>query len=158
MHPISSWILNWLSEHPYSKSASQFSVSTTITRGSQRLTGEGLDAKLPPVYFLPAPGIYCARKEGYHFRGHLAYFESLRYKNINRHPHFYIQEPSRMAHSRTTATFFGSSGCCTRQCCARKDSDQHLWPFTETLGRPRARGSEKLHRARSFTDRRVRCR
>ncbi|KAF7723489.1 hypothetical protein EC973_002000 [Apophysomyces ossiformis] len=53
-----SWILNWLSEHPYSNNTSQFSVSTTITRAGQRLTGEGMDAMLPPVYFLPAPGIH----------------------------------------------------------------------------------------------------
>ncbi|KAI7855617.1 BCS1 N terminal-domain-containing protein [Circinella umbellata] len=54
-----SWILNWLNDHPYSRNASRFSVSTTITRAGQRLIGEGLDAhKLPPVYFLPAPGIH----------------------------------------------------------------------------------------------------
>ncbi|KAI9268082.1 P-loop containing nucleoside triphosphate hydrolase protein [Phascolomyces articulosus] len=54
-----SWILNWLNDQPYSRNASRFSVSTTITRAGQRLIGEGLDAnKLPPVYFLPAPGIH----------------------------------------------------------------------------------------------------
>ncbi|KAI9492142.1 BCS1 N terminal-domain-containing protein [Zychaea mexicana] len=54
-----SWILNWLNDQPYSQNASRFSVSTTITRAGQRLIGEGLDAsKLPPVYFLPAPGIH----------------------------------------------------------------------------------------------------
>ncbi|KAI8145593.1 P-loop containing nucleoside triphosphate hydrolase protein [Fennellomyces sp. T-0311] len=54
-----SWILNWLNDLPYSQNASRFSVSTTITRAGQRLIGEGLDAhKLPPVYFLPAPGIH----------------------------------------------------------------------------------------------------
>ncbi|KAI8338985.1 P-loop containing nucleoside triphosphate hydrolase protein [Chlamydoabsidia padenii] len=52
-----SWILNWLSEHPYAQQANQFSVSTTITRAGQRLTGEGLDAMLPPIYFLPAHGM-----------------------------------------------------------------------------------------------------
>lgn len=52
-----SWILNWLSEQPYSKNTSRFSVSTSILRAGQRLPGEGLDAMLPPVYFLPAPGI-----------------------------------------------------------------------------------------------------
>lgn len=51
-----SWILNWLSEHPYSQKACQFTVSTSISRAGQRLTGEGLDAFLPPIYFLPAPG------------------------------------------------------------------------------------------------------
>ncbi|KAI9323306.1 hypothetical protein BX666DRAFT_1846765 [Dichotomocladium elegans] len=55
---IQSWILNWLSEHPYSQTTSRFSVSTTITRAGQRLAGEGLDAMLPPVYFLPAPGMH----------------------------------------------------------------------------------------------------
>ncbi|KAI8391647.1 P-loop containing nucleoside triphosphate hydrolase protein [Radiomyces spectabilis] len=53
-----SWILNWLSEHPYTRNARQFSVSTSIGRAGQRVTGEGLDAMLPPVYFLPAPGIH----------------------------------------------------------------------------------------------------
>ncbi|OZJ05905.1 hypothetical protein BZG36_01175 [Bifiguratus adelaidae] len=53
-----SWILNWLTDHPYSTKATQFSVSTSICRAGQRLTGEGLDAHLPPVYFLPAPGFH----------------------------------------------------------------------------------------------------
>ncbi|CAO3613576.1 unnamed protein product [Mucor hiemalis] len=53
-----SWILNWLSEQPYSKNTSRFSVSTSILRAGQRLPGEGLDALLPPVYFLPAPGMH----------------------------------------------------------------------------------------------------
>ncbi|KAI9485799.1 MAG: P-loop containing nucleoside triphosphate hydrolase protein [Benjaminiella poitrasii] len=53
-----SWILNWLSEQPYSKRTSRFSVSTSIVREGQRLTGEGIDAMLPPVYFLPAPGMH----------------------------------------------------------------------------------------------------
>ncbi|KAG2197708.1 hypothetical protein INT47_007942 [Mucor saturninus] len=53
-----SWILNWLSEQPYSKNTSRFSVSTSILRAGQRLPGEGLDAMLPPVYFLPAPGMH----------------------------------------------------------------------------------------------------
>ncbi|KAF9396117.1 hypothetical protein BGX21_009662 [Mortierella sp. AD011] len=35
-----SWILNWLSDHPYSKKATQFSVSTTIARGAQKINGE----------------------------------------------------------------------------------------------------------------------
>jgi chaperone BCS1 len=51
-----SWILNWLSEQPYSKHTSRFSVSTSILRAGQRLPGEGMDAMLPPVYFLPSPG------------------------------------------------------------------------------------------------------
>jgi hypothetical protein len=51
-----SWILNWLNEHPYSAQATQFSVSTVISRGGQRLPGEGLDTTAPPVYFLPAYG------------------------------------------------------------------------------------------------------
>ncbi|KAG2203195.1 hypothetical protein INT46_006708 [Mucor plumbeus] len=53
-----SWILNWLSEQPYSQKTSRFSVSTSILRAGQRLPGEGLDANLPPVYFLPSPGIH----------------------------------------------------------------------------------------------------
>lgn len=53
-----SWILNWLSEQPYSKKTSRFSVSTSILRAGQRLPGEGLDANLPPVYFLPSPGMH----------------------------------------------------------------------------------------------------
>ncbi|KAI8882502.1 hypothetical protein K501DRAFT_251249 [Backusella circina FSU 941] len=53
-----SWLLNWLSDQPYSKKTSRFSVSTTISRAGQRLTGEGLDALVPPVYFLPAPGMH----------------------------------------------------------------------------------------------------
>jgi chaperone BCS1 len=53
---LPSWILNWLSDQPYSKNTSRFSVSTSILRAGQRLPGEGLDALLPPVYFLPAPG------------------------------------------------------------------------------------------------------
>lgn len=55
-HKNISWILNWLSEQPYSKNTSRFSVSTSILRAGQRLPGEGLDALMPPVYFLPAPG------------------------------------------------------------------------------------------------------
>ncbi|KAF9571241.1 hypothetical protein EC968_000837 [Mortierella alpina] len=39
-----SWILNWLSDHPYSKKATQFSVSTTIARGAQKINGEGGDS------------------------------------------------------------------------------------------------------------------
>ncbi|KAF9433034.1 hypothetical protein BGZ76_009971 [Entomortierella beljakovae] len=35
-----SWILNWLSDHPYSKNATQFSVLTTIARGAQTINGE----------------------------------------------------------------------------------------------------------------------
>lgn len=53
-----SWILNWLSEQPYSQKTSRFSVSTSILRAGQRLPGEGLDANLPPVYFLPSPGMH----------------------------------------------------------------------------------------------------
>lgn len=53
---ICSWILNWLNEHPYSAQATQFAVSTVISRGAQRLPGEGLDTTAPPVYFLPAHG------------------------------------------------------------------------------------------------------
>ncbi|KAG0259261.1 hypothetical protein DFQ27_004168 [Actinomortierella ambigua] len=34
-----SWILNWLSEHPYSQRATNFSVSTTIARGAQKING-----------------------------------------------------------------------------------------------------------------------
>ncbi|KAF9972068.1 hypothetical protein BGZ73_004885 [Actinomortierella ambigua] len=34
-----SWILNWLSEHPYSRNATNFSVSTTIARGAQKING-----------------------------------------------------------------------------------------------------------------------
>lgn len=52
-----SWILNWLSEQPYSKNTSRFSVSTSILRAGQRLPGEGMDAMLPPIYFLPSPGM-----------------------------------------------------------------------------------------------------
>ncbi|KAI8086045.1 P-loop containing nucleoside triphosphate hydrolase protein [Halteromyces radiatus] len=52
-----SWILNWLSEHPFIEKTTHFTVSTTITRAGQRLTGEGLDALQPPVYFLPAHGM-----------------------------------------------------------------------------------------------------
>lgn len=54
---FNSWILNWLSDQPYSQNTSRFSVSTSILRAGQRLPGEGLDALLPPIYFLPAPGI-----------------------------------------------------------------------------------------------------
>ncbi|KAI8092164.1 P-loop containing nucleoside triphosphate hydrolase protein [Gilbertella persicaria] len=53
-----SWILNWLSEQPYSRNTSRFSVSTSILRAGQRLPGEGLDAMLPPIYFLPSPGTH----------------------------------------------------------------------------------------------------
>ncbi|ORX58709.1 hypothetical protein DM01DRAFT_1333330 [Hesseltinella vesiculosa] len=53
-----SWILNWLSEQPYSRRATQFSVSTTISRQGKPLTGEGIDSLLPAVYFLPAPGFH----------------------------------------------------------------------------------------------------
>ncbi|KAI8583676.1 hypothetical protein K450DRAFT_222254 [Umbelopsis ramanniana AG] len=56
-----SWILNWLNEHPYSAQATQFSVSTVISRGGQRLPGEGLDTTAPPVYFLPAYGFHMLR-------------------------------------------------------------------------------------------------
>jgi chaperone BCS1 len=47
-----------LSEQPYSQKTSRFSVSTSILRAGQRLPGEGLDANLPPVYFLPSPGMH----------------------------------------------------------------------------------------------------
>lgn len=47
-----------MSEQPYSQKTSRFSVSTSILRAGQRLPGEGLDANLPPVYFLPSPGIH----------------------------------------------------------------------------------------------------
>ncbi|KAG0018338.1 hypothetical protein BGZ80_007298 [Entomortierella chlamydospora] len=50
-----SWILNWLSDHPYSKKATQFSVSTTIARGAQKINGEGGDGAVAATYFLPAP-------------------------------------------------------------------------------------------------------
>ncbi|KAF9161986.1 hypothetical protein DFQ26_003968 [Actinomortierella ambigua] len=53
-----SWILNWLSEHPYSQRATNFSVSTTIARGAQKINGEGVDAAFSSVYFLPAPGFH----------------------------------------------------------------------------------------------------
>ncbi|KAF9186824.1 hypothetical protein BGZ51_001745 [Haplosporangium sp. Z 767] len=53
-----SWILNWLSDHPYSKTATQFSVSTTIARGAQRINGEGGDSAVSATYFLPAPGLH----------------------------------------------------------------------------------------------------
>jgi chaperone BCS1 len=53
---VFSWILNWLSDQPYSKVTSRFSVSTSILRVGQRLPGEGLDAITQPVYFLPSPG------------------------------------------------------------------------------------------------------
>jgi len=33
-------------------------VSTSILRAGQRLPGEGLDANMPPVYFLPSPGMH----------------------------------------------------------------------------------------------------
>ncbi|KAG0347162.1 mitochondrial chaperone [Podila humilis] len=51
-----SWILNWLSDHPYAQKATNFSVSTTIARGAQKLNGEGGDGAMPATYFLPAPG------------------------------------------------------------------------------------------------------
>ncbi|KAF9999283.1 hypothetical protein BGZ79_007097 [Entomortierella chlamydospora] len=53
-----SWILNWLSDHPYSKKATQFSVSTTIARGAQKINGEGGDGAVAATYFLPAPGLH----------------------------------------------------------------------------------------------------
>ncbi|KAG0248773.1 hypothetical protein BG011_009927 [Mortierella polycephala] len=53
-----SWILNWLSDHPYSKTATQFSVSTTIARGAQKINGEGGDSAVSATYFLPAPGLH----------------------------------------------------------------------------------------------------
>ncbi|KAG0212169.1 hypothetical protein BGX28_006715 [Mortierella sp. GBA30] len=53
-----SWILNWLSDHPYSKTATQFSVSTTIARGAQKINGEGGDSAISATYFLPAPGLH----------------------------------------------------------------------------------------------------
>ncbi|KAG0226306.1 hypothetical protein BGW42_003765 [Actinomortierella wolfii] len=53
-----SWILNWLSEHPYSRKATNFSVSTTIARGAQKINGEGVDAAFSSLYFLPAPGLH----------------------------------------------------------------------------------------------------
>ncbi|KAI9304515.1 P-loop containing nucleoside triphosphate hydrolase protein [Cunninghamella echinulata] len=53
-----SWILNWLSDHPYTQNATQFSISTTISRVGQNVTGEDLGTNLSPVYFLPAPGIH----------------------------------------------------------------------------------------------------
>ncbi|KAF9586319.1 hypothetical protein BGW38_006941 [Lunasporangiospora selenospora] len=52
-----SWILNWLSDHPYSRDATNFSVSTTIARGAQKLSGEGVGSVQAP-YFLPAPGFH----------------------------------------------------------------------------------------------------
>ncbi|KAF9202544.1 hypothetical protein BGZ49_007311 [Haplosporangium sp. Z 27] len=58
-----SWILNWLSDHPYSKKTTQFSVSTTIARGAQRINGEGGDSAVVSTYFLPAPEIvYCGER------------------------------------------------------------------------------------------------
>ncbi|GJJ68570.1 mitochondrial chaperone BCS1 [Entomortierella parvispora] len=53
-----SWILNWLSDHPYAKKATQFSVSTTIARGAQKINGEGGDGITATTYFLPAPGLH----------------------------------------------------------------------------------------------------
>ncbi|KAG0313743.1 hypothetical protein BGZ99_008600 [Dissophora globulifera] len=53
-----SWILNWLSDHPYSQTATQFSVSTTIARGAQKINGEGGDGAISATYFLPAPGLH----------------------------------------------------------------------------------------------------
>ncbi|KAF9410530.1 hypothetical protein BGZ94_001621 [Podila epigama] len=53
-----SWILNWLSDHPYAQKATNFSVSTTIARGAQKLNGEGGDGAVAPTYFLPAPGLH----------------------------------------------------------------------------------------------------
>ncbi|CAO3573592.1 unnamed protein product [Mortierella alpina] len=53
-----SWILNWLSDHPYSKKATQFSVSTTIARGAQKINGEGGDSAVTATYYLPAPGLH----------------------------------------------------------------------------------------------------
>ncbi|KAF9911271.1 hypothetical protein EC991_004169 [Linnemannia zychae] len=53
-----SWILNWLSDHPYSKKATQFSVSTTIARGAQKINGEGGDGAIAATYYLPAPGLH----------------------------------------------------------------------------------------------------
>ncbi|KAF9206760.1 hypothetical protein BGZ59_011502 [Podila verticillata] len=53
-----SWILNWLSDHPYAQKATNFSVSTTIARGAQTLNGEGGDGAMPATYFLPAPGLH----------------------------------------------------------------------------------------------------
>ncbi|KAF9130152.1 hypothetical protein BGW39_003389 [Mortierella sp. 14UC] len=53
-----SWILNWLSDHPYSKKATQFSVSTTIARGAQKINGEGGDGAVAATYYLPAPGLH----------------------------------------------------------------------------------------------------
>ncbi|CAO3645551.1 unnamed protein product [Cunninghamella blakesleeana] len=53
-----SWILNWLSDHPYTQNATQFSISTTISRAGQKITGEDMDSNLSPVYFLPSPGIH----------------------------------------------------------------------------------------------------
>ncbi|KAF9346720.1 hypothetical protein BGX26_001761 [Mortierella sp. AD094] len=53
-----SWILNWLSDHPYSKKTTQFSVSTTIARGAQKINGEGGDSAVAATYFLPAPGLH----------------------------------------------------------------------------------------------------
>ncbi|KAF9917308.1 mitochondrial chaperone [Lobosporangium transversale] len=53
-----SWILNWLSDHPYSKKATHFSVSTTIARGAQKINGEGGDSAIAATYFLPAPGLH----------------------------------------------------------------------------------------------------
>ncbi|KAF9111105.1 hypothetical protein BGX27_005395 [Mortierella sp. AM989] len=53
-----SWILNWLSDHPYSKKTTQFSVSTTIARGAQKINGEGGDSAITATYFLPAPGLH----------------------------------------------------------------------------------------------------
>lgn len=47
---------NWLSDHPYAKRATQFSVSTTIARGAQKINGEGGDGVTVATYFLPAPG------------------------------------------------------------------------------------------------------
>ncbi|KAG0268848.1 hypothetical protein BGZ95_002287 [Linnemannia exigua] len=53
-----SWILNWLSDHPYSKKATQFSVSTTIARGAQKINGESGDGAVAATYYLPAPGLH----------------------------------------------------------------------------------------------------
>ncbi|KAG0045446.1 hypothetical protein BGZ83_009345 [Gryganskiella cystojenkinii] len=53
-----SWILNWLSDHPYAKKATQFSVSTTIARGAQMINGEEGGGIAAATYFLPAPGLH----------------------------------------------------------------------------------------------------
>ncbi|KAK3826092.1 MAG: BCS1 N terminal-domain-containing protein [Benniella sp.] len=61
-----NWIVNWLSDHPYSNRANQFSVSTTISKTSvytSALAGSpfrhdvGEEAKTV-TYFLPAPGLH----------------------------------------------------------------------------------------------------